>query len=579
MRTQLLGGVALLLGALMWLCGPGVARAQAPTDSSGNAFSSGKAPPPAPRPAQPAVVNAFGQPSATAASQVTPASYGYPGGVMPASGYSPYYSGGVMPASGYSPYYSGSGYSGYGYAGYGYPGYSYAGYGYPGYSYAGYGYSPNYYNYSYPNNTAYLGYYPSSNPQSSPATASAGDGSLPGLPSAPEQLAAEEAPCRKGLCCGLDGPCHRECFWFMAGYDASWIKPAVGTTPLVTTGPPISATSPPGFHPAGLGQPGTMILLGNRADFELFNGVRMSAGLFLDEEDHWALEWDGRLNIANHVRFGFASDNMGNPLFGRPDFDINTGAERAFADAVPGAFSGSIAVDQRSELFGSEINCRYFCCPRGHWRFDALFGFRFLRLAEDLTIRDQATPLPNGVGVLNFEGVPVPFGDVLGDVDSFKAVNHFYGGQVGGGVRFDCCHLFVAAAGKVAVGCTDQEVDINGTTVLFTPGGPLAAGGGIYALPSNIGHHTQPVFGIVPEGDLTFGLKVCSWLNLTASYSFLYWNSVVRPAAQIDRVINPTMVPSDVTFGPGGGPLRPAFHFNTENFWMHTVTLAVDVHY
>jgi len=539
MRTQLLGGLALLCGALTFLCGAGVARAQAPTESSGNAFSSGKAPNPAPPQGNGpgSVTNAFYRPSPGSGAQVTPASYGYPG------------YGQVTQASCCAPYGQ------------------------------GYGYYPNYYNYYYPNySSAYLACPPYQYPQSPPVAPRAEIVTLPALPVVPDHVGAEEAPCKKDGCClGPDLLGHKDHFWVTAGYDASWLKPSVATTPLVTTGPLATAASPPGYAPAGLGQPGTVLLLGNRADFGLFNGVRLSAGLYLDDEDHWSLEWDGRLNIANHVRYQNVSDAGGNPLIAHPEFSIIQGVETAFADSIPGLFSGGTAIDQRSQLLGGEINCRYNFTPASHWHVDGLLGFRFLRLAESLTIRDQATPI--SPGVLTFEGVPLDPTDVLGDIDSFKTANHFYGLQLGTGVRWECQWLFLAASGKVAVGGTDQMVDINGTTIRYTPSGPLYAGGGIYAQPSNIGDHNRTVVGIVPEGNLTFGVKITSWLNFTAGYSFLYWNSVVRPGAQIDRVINQSMVASDVSFGPTGGPARPAFHYNDENFWVHTVTFGLDFHY
>ena len=68
-------------------------------------------------------------------------------------------------------------------------------------------------------------------------------------------------------------------------------------------------------------------------------------------------------------------------------------------------------------------------------------------------------------------------------------------------------------------------------------------------------------------------------LRLTAGYSFLYWNSVVRPGAQLDRNVNPAGIPSDQFFGSPGGPVSPLFHFNGESYWVHTLTVGLDFRY
>jgi hypothetical protein len=137
----------------------------------------------------------------------------------------------------------------------------------------------------------------------------------------------------------------------------------------------------------------------------------------------------------------------------------------------------------------------------------------------------------------------------------------------------------VSAFGKAGIGWTDEEVDINGSTTLTTGGQSFIAGGGILALPSNIGQHEQTVFGFVPEGGLTVGVKIKPCLRLLAGYSFLYWNSVVRPGNQIDRVVNPALVPTDISFGTLTGPARPTFQFHEENFWVHTLTVGLDFRY
>ena len=65
--------------------------------------------------------------------------------------------------------------------------------------------------------------------------------------------------------------------------------------------------------------------------------------------------------------------------------------------------------------------------------------------------------------------------------------------------------------------------------------------------------------------------------NLTAfaGYSFLYLSSVARPGDQIDRSVNPTLIPTNPSFGVPFGPPRPAPIFNHTDFHAHGVNLGL----
>ena len=57
-------------------------------------------------------------------------------------------------------------------------------------------------------------------------------------------------------------------------------------------------------------------------------------------------------------------------------------------------------------------------------------GFRFLRLAEHLSVVDHLQPLKGNN--LKFAGAFLGTGDMLADMDSFRTTNYFYGVQLGG---------------------------------------------------------------------------------------------------------------------------------------------------
>jgi hypothetical protein len=363
-----------------------------------------------------------------------------------------------------------------------------------------------------------------------------------------------------------------EKFYASAEYTMGWFNPQRSAGPLVTTGSALDVS------PGALGQPGTAVLFGDRnIDYGMFSGIRGDVGVFLDSCDHISVDASGLYLFPNDVRYKLASDGAGNPLITRPVINATNGQQIAYADAIPGLIAGGISIDSRSELLGAELNATYHAYCGNHLQVEGLFGFRYTRLAESLTIQDQFSPLTSNV--LTFLGAPVSPPDTMADEDRFRTTNDFYGLQLGGKLRWESDWCSLTAFGKAGLGATDQQVNISGSTTLFTPTGNQAASGGILALPTNIGQHDRTVLGFVSELGATFGVNVCKHLELTATYSILYWNQVVRPSAQIDRNVNVNLVPSDAAFGTASGSPQPAFSFNQEAFWVQTLNFGVVLHY
>src|SRR5207253_3106629 len=98
--------------------------------------------------------------------------------------------------------------------------------------------------------------------------------------------------------------------------------------------------------------------------------------------------------------------------------------------------------------------------------FVGLAGFRALDLTESLVVQDSfrdITGIPGGAG-LTFLGAPVMTADPLRGFDSFRTNNHFYGPQLGSRVRWSNGWLNVEILGKLAVGCNQEMVIVNGTS-------------------------------------------------------------------------------------------------------------------
>jgi hypothetical protein len=370
-------------------------------------------------------------------------------------------------------------------------------------------------------------------------------------------------------------PKHRDLFWFSPDAVFAWVKQGKLPAPLLTIGN--AADNDPG----ALGQPGTSVLFGDKLSFNTLYGLRINTGLFLDDSGCYSIEADGFYLVPSHIRFSVSSSAAGSPIIARPIFDVIAGRERAYITSQPAAFgtvAGASSINAETNLFGGEVNSRYHfdcgSCIRGSF----LVGFRYLQLRENLSIEDTLIPLaPN---TLTFLGNAVPAGDTVTDLDSFRTSNNFYGLQIGGSLTWEKDWFFMTAQGKVAFGPTVQQAVINGQSTLFDPMGNQTAPGGVLALPTNIGNFRRTFFGIVPEVGINLGVNVTPCLQVTAGYSFLAINSVLRPGRQIDHSINPTLVPTDINFGAAlPGVQNPRFNFNGEMFWVHMFNVGATLHF
>ena len=293
-----------------------------------------------------------------------------------------------------------------------------------------------------------------------PAAPYAGGGPAPLLPRLPgaggkrclrrlRRLLRRLRPCcEQKPCLPLHKVAKEKC-WVAADYLGAIFREARTTTPLVTTGSLNDA------RPAALGSPGTQILFGDRYNYELSSGVRLEAGFFLNPENTLSLEAGGFYFYPTKTNFTVSSDPGGNPLIARPFFDLNRVNERGFRTSSPGLFSGTVSVDAEAELAGIEFNGRCHHCCGPHFRVDGLLGFRFLRLAESLTIRDRLRPIQDNQ--LTFLGAPVNAPNQLADEDVFSTTNRFYGMQIGGRVRWEHDWFFADSFLKVALGATEQR--------------------------------------------------------------------------------------------------------------------------
>jgi hypothetical protein len=353
-------------------------------------------------------------------------------------------------------------------------------------------------------------------------------------------------------------------FWFSTEYLLWDLKDAPVPFPLLTAG---STTDP---LPGALGQPGTTVLLGgNPLELDRAQGVRVSGGFRLDPDGCFWLE--GSAFWLENTGFGarFAGDSSNNLLLVRPFLNPD-GTANVSGVAVPTAgASGTFTASGSSQLYGNEFNLASAIYRGDCFRLDLLAGFRYLNLNEQLDL------VQTRVNSIVFLGVAQPVGSVFVRSDAFGTDNDIYAGQLGLRATYQYGPLCLGMTGKLGVGRNNQEVRINGSTILRTPTGTTStAVGGLLAASSNIGTFHESEFVLVPEIGANVAVNVFPWMQVSAGYNFLYVNNVVRPGNQIDPVINTTLIPTFGNFGPTGAA-RPAPRTQDSDFFAHGLTAGL----
>jgi hypothetical protein len=380
---------------------------------------------------------------------------------------------------------------------------------------------------------------------------------------------------------------HQPCAWASADYLLWWVKKGPLPTDLVLTGDP-TTNNPGALNAGGRVLPGSP----SSVDYGALSGARVTAGGWLDSDGRLGIEGSGFLLPQQSRTFKAVSDQSGNPVLGfryldTPGNPATPLAEDVFQASVPpgnmfgvGPFAGSVAVVSSLRLWGTEVNAVAGLVNSGNLRLQALAGFRYLDLEENLTLLLQSNAIDGGA--VNFLGTsfPAPAGIVTND--NFRTRNQFYGGQLGLRGEFGLGKFVVSTTGKVALGSNHEVVEVLGSSTLLLPGvPPLSVPVGQFAGPSNIGRRTHDEFAVVPEVEVKLGYQVTSWLRATVGYDFLYLSRVVRPGSQVDLFVNDSVNPVNGVFGvpPLDTTKFPRPFLNQTDFWAQGITFGLELRY
>jgi hypothetical protein len=353
-------------------------------------------------------------------------------------------------------------------------------------------------------------------------------------------------------------------WYFGAEYLAWWSKSA--DLPLLIT------TSAPQFNGIpGLGNT-TAVLQGNFGD-TFQSGARFTLGRWFGPCQTRGFE--GRFFFLDETNSTFTASSDQFPVLARPFFNVNQ-PFGPFSEVVsdPNRGLGFVVVNRESSAWGAEANYRRFLCGNPCARVDAIVGFRYFGLKEQLSITEQFTSFGNGTTV---GGVPVIAGNVN---DTFRTENQFFGGQIGLAGEIHRGRWTLEGRATVAFGNVQQTAEITGSQSLLLANGNRAAfQGGLLALPgANIGRYTQNQFAVIPEVGLNLGYQVTQRLRVFVGYNFLYLGNALRPEGLIDPNVDAARIPNfplPGTPGPLGGIPRPTPQFNLSDYFVQGVSFGL----
>jgi hypothetical protein len=352
----------------------------------------------------------------------------------------------------------------------------------------------------------------------------------------------------------------RPLFWVESEY-LFWFTRKSTVPILLTRG---QTTVP---RPGALDQVGTKFIYGDSIDFKDRSGARFSAGIPFGPDGMFGVEATYFFITARDV--GSFNASTGNPVLASPFFDVVNNREDSSLVTYPGVLKGGIDIKSTSFIHSGEANftATVWQCEKN--RLTLLGGFRYLNLSEDLRILENVT---GDVGAMQF------MGRTIGISDRFAVDNAFYGGQLGAKADFRLLKFDASVYAKVAIGDSHETQTVEGQTVANTVV-PINVPAGLFALSSNSGTRSRDTFAVVPEVGARLGLNVTERLSIHAGYSFLYWTNVIRPGEQIDRGLNPNLIPTSMTFGAPGGPARPAPLFQSTGYYAHGLTVGLTFRY
>jgi hypothetical protein len=377
-----------------------------------------------------------------------------------------------------------------------------------------------------------------------------------------------------GGCCDFGGCLPCRAFLYADGQYLFWAGKGDHVPALVTTGS--TADPRPGSLDPTTG-PGTTVLFGNSfLNTDMHSGFRTNIGLWLDPCQTWGIE-------GSYLFLGRTTDTSphydqtvlgANQVLARPYYDVSNTTNygpAAFqvANTATGQ-TGSIDVNAWSQFQMVDVLFRQALAQQCNWRVEAVAGFRYADLSDNLIISDQTTT----VGDLK----------VLSQTaDMFSTSNEFYGGVLGLKAQVRRCQWTLEGLFDLGIGETSTTAKIFGTTANTQNLVPQPNSPGLLALnPGSLAPLTlrSNSLSVLPELGATVGYDLARNLRLTFGYSLLYLSTVARAGDQVSLDVNSNFLsvpPAKGTFGvPTNGLVLPRYTVQTTDYWAQGMNFGVD---
>lgn len=330
---------------------------------------------------------------------------------------------------------------------------------------------------------------------------------------------------------------------------------------LLTTGPSTNDDT------AGeIGQAGTSVVVGGEPIFkDVTAGGRLTLGTWLDNNQNRSLIFRGW--FAGEKTFGFVRDQDSLSVIARPFEDVSdnqAAAQDTFLVAFPNRATGSISIRGDSNVYGADVSVRQFWYGTEGLSIDFLYGYQFMRLDENLSIRSSSISLDDDFA---------PVGSTIAISDSFDIENEFHGGQIGiaSMYREGCWSLSTLA--KLGFGSLARRADLQGETSTSIDGNTAVDNQGLLVRDLNSGKRTDHTFGFVPELDLTLGWRKFPNYEVTIGYHV----TALTDALQVSGAIDPSLAVN--LSDPPTGQQSPSAAFNDRTFYVQGIHFGLQYVY
>lgn len=319
----------------------------------------------------------------------------------------------------------------------------------------------------------------------------------------------------------------------------------------------------------------TAVLGGKGVSTPYRSGGRFALGYWFDDGHCYGVE-------ANYFFLpseskGKSVSTTGEPgslFLGVPFYNVVTPGEDVdiIGDPTVGsAYSGLASYKLKNSTCNAELNALISNFPFYNvfnLNITLLGGFRYWNFNESFKFKTSSPTLGDPLSVFQTN-------------DRFNVQNNFYGGQLGIAFDYFADRFFMNLKGKVALGANNANIGIHGnllTNDFDGDGTPQSFEGGVFALPTNIGSHSNTVFSILSEANINFGYEVTDFFCVKIGYTFIYVSKAFWAGKQIDREINTSQAPGITDVAPPSvlvGQASPRPFRRSATLWIQGVNVGI----